>query len=196
MPFINQASREISLQDRLLRPRPGREDHQRPAPPRPHPRGGEGAARLAQDGERSHALLRLLPLEIGSIGGFRTRLQLYTVPGQVFYRASRRLILRGLDGVVFVADSQVDRLDANVESMADLGDNLDDYGRSLSQVPLVIQYNKRDLDRIAPLPELRALLNPGGAPELEAAAASGRGVFETLKAVSRLVLLELKRRRP
>jgi mutual gliding-motility protein MglA len=136
-----------------------------------------------------------LPLELGSVGGYRTRLQLYTVPGQVFYRASRRLILRGLDGVVFVADSQTARLDADVESMADLRENLSEHGRSLSRVPFVVQYNKRDLGDIAPLADLRALLNPDGAPELEAAASTGRGVFETLKAVATLVLLELKRTR-
>jgi signal recognition particle receptor subunit beta len=117
------------------------------------------------------------------------------VPGQVFYRASRRLILRGLDGVVFVADSQVARLDADVESLADLRDNLGEYGRSLSALPFVLQYNKRDLRDIAPLSELRSLLNPAGAPDFEAAASSGRGVFETLKAVATLVLLELKRSR-
>ena len=136
-----------------------------------------------------------LPLEVGSIGGFRTRLQLYTGPGQVFYRATRRLVLRGLDGLVFVADSQVDRLDANVESMEDLRENLDEYGRSLARVPFVVQYNKRDLDGVVPLSELHALLNPGGVPEMEASAATGRGVFETLKTVARLVLLELKQGR-
>jgi hypothetical protein len=133
-----------------------------------------------------------LPLEIGEISGFRARLQLYTVPGQVFYRASRKLILKGIDGVVFVADSQPARLDANIESMSDLQDNLAENGYALEKIPLVLQYNKRDLPGVSDLTELREALNPRGAPELEAAASSGRGVFETLKAVSRLALLELK----
>jgi len=133
-----------------------------------------------------------LPIDLGKISGFSTRIQLYTVPGQVHYRASRRLILRGVDAVVFVADSQRARLDADAEAMSDLEDNLAEQGQSLDQVPLVIQYNKRDLDEIAPVPELRELLNPRGAPELEAAAASGLGVFETLKAVSRLALTGIK----
>lgn len=136
-----------------------------------------------------------LPLEIGEISGFRARLQLYTVPGQVFYRASRKLILKGIDGVVFVADSQPARLDANIESMSDLQDNLAENGYALEKIPLVLQYNKRDLPGVSDLTELREALNPTGAPELEAAASSGRGVFETLKAVSRLALLELKQGR-
>lgn len=134
-----------------------------------------------------------LPLDLGGLGGFRTRLQLYTVPGQIFYRASRRLILKGLDGVVFVADSQRARLDANLESMADLWDNLADEGRSPGRLPLVVQYNKRDLDGIADVAELRALLNTSGAPEFEAAASSGRGVFDTLRAIAKLALKEMER---
>jgi signal recognition particle receptor subunit beta len=113
---------------------------------------------------------------------------LYTVPGQIFYQASRKLILRGLDGVVFVADSQEARLEANVESMTDLHANLADHGLSLERVPFVIQYNKRDLPGLVPVEELRAALNPLAAPELFAAASSGVGVFETLKAIGRLVL--------
>ena len=113
----------------------------------------------------------------------------------MFYRASRKLILKGIDGVVFVADSQPARLDANVESMSDLEDNLVENGYALEKIPLVLQYNKRDLPGVSDLTELRAALNPRGAPELEAAAASGRGVFETLKAVSRLALLQLKQGR-
>jgi mutual gliding-motility protein MglA len=133
-----------------------------------------------------------LPIDLGKVSGYSTRLQLYTVPGQVHYRASRRLILRGVDGVVFVADSQRARLDADAESMSDLAENLAEQGQSLDQVPLVIQYNKRDLDDITPLDELRELLNPRGVPELEASAARGVGVFETLKAVGRLALTGIK----
>ena len=107
----------------------------------------------------------------------------------------RRVRREGIDGVVFVADSQPARLDANVESMSDLEDNLVENGYALEKIPLVLQYNKRDLPGVSDLTELRAALNPRGAPELEAAAASGRGVFETLKAVSRLALLQLKQGR-
>lgn len=131
-----------------------------------------------------------LPIDLGKISGFTTRLQLYTVPGQVHYRASRRLILRGVDGVVFVADSQRGRLDADAESMSDLAENLAEQGQSIDRVPLVIQYNKRDLaeHEIVSVEELRELLNPRGVPELEAAAASGHGVFATLRAVGKLAL--------
>jgi hypothetical protein len=133
-----------------------------------------------------------LPIDLGKISGFKTRLQLYTVPGQVHYRASRRLILRGVDGIVFVADSQPGRLDADAESMSDLAENLEDEGQALEKVPLVIQYNKRDLDDAVPVAELRELLNPRGVPEVEASAAKGVGVFETLRAVGRLALSGLK----
>jgi hypothetical protein len=133
-----------------------------------------------------------LPLDLGVVHGFRLRFQLYTVPGQVFYRASRKLILKGLDGVVFVADSQLARFDANVESMTDLDENLFEHGRALDEVPLVIQYNKRDLPGIAAVADLRAALNHVGAPEMEASAATGEGVFETLKSVARLVLGRLR----
>jgi signal recognition particle receptor subunit beta len=133
-----------------------------------------------------------LPIDLGSVGKYRMRLQLYTVPGQIFYRATRRLILRGIDGVVFVADSQRARLEADLESMEDLRQNLVDYGQSLRVLPFVIQYNKRDLPDVASVEELRALLNPACVPEFEAEARGGRGVFETLKAVSRLALLELR----
>lgn len=133
-----------------------------------------------------------LPLDLGVVSGFKLRFQLYTVPGQVFYRASRKLILKGLDGVVFVADSQIARFDANVESLADLEDNLTDNGYSIDEVPLVMQYNKRDLPGVASVQELRAALNPMRAPELEATASTGYGVFETLKAVGRIVLTRMR----
>jgi signal recognition particle receptor subunit beta len=146
---------------------------------------------LKTDTERT-LFFDFLPLDLGSVGGYRLRLSLYTVPGQIFYRASRKLILQGLDGVVFVADSQAARLEADAESLEDLRDNLAEQGRTLRDVPYVLQYNKRDLPGVVPLPELRAALNPEGAPEIEASAANGRGVFETLKAVARRVLLDLK----
>jgi signal recognition particle receptor subunit beta len=114
------------------------------------------------------------------------------VPGQVFYDASRKLILKGVDGVVFVADSQIERMEANVESLENLRVNLGEQGYDLDRLPYVIQYNKRDLPNAAPLDEIRRLLNPRGLPDFEACATKGTGVFETLKAVARSVLRELK----
>jgi len=134
-----------------------------------------------------------LPIELGEIRGFKTRFHLYTVPGQVFYDASRKLILKGVDGCVFVADSQIARADANEESLENLKENLAEYGMNLDEIPYVIQYNKRDLPAIMEVDELRSLLNPDGVPDFEAVASEGRGVFETLKAVARLVFMELKK---
>jgi signal recognition particle receptor subunit beta len=133
-----------------------------------------------------------LPLDLGEIRGFKTRFHLYTVPGQVFYEASRKLILRGVDGIVFVADSQVERMDANFESLASLEKNLTEQGYDLKKLPLVIQYNKRDLPNGMPLEEMRERLNKRRVPDFEATANTGQGVFETLKMVSKLVLLNIK----
>ncbi len=175
---------------------------------------------LATETERT-LFFDFLPVDLGTIRGFRTRFHLYTVPGQVYYNASRKLILRGVDGVVFVADSQGDRAEANVEAMQNLYDNLAEHGYDLTKLPFVIQYNKRDLPDAAPLAELDAMLNPGWevtdparqrpaenpfrpgealverlptgewwerAPAFEAVASNGAGVFDTLKAVSKLVV--------
>lgn len=134
-----------------------------------------------------------LPLSLGEIRGFKTRFHLYTVPGQVFYDASRKLILKGVDGVVFVADSQIERMEANMESLENLQGNLAEQGYQLEKLPFVVQYNKRDLPNIAPVEELRELLNPAGLPDYEAVASKGTGVFDTLRAVAKSVLTELKR---
>ncbi len=134
-----------------------------------------------------------LPLSLGEIRGFKTRFHLYTVPGQVFYDASRKLILKGVDGVVFVADSQVERMEANIESLDNLRTNLQEQGYNLDKLPYVVQYNKRDLSNAAPLEELRQLLNPTRVIEFASVASVGEGVFDTLKAVAKLVLTELKR---
>ena len=134
-----------------------------------------------------------LPLELGEIRGFKTRFHLYTVPGQVFYDASRKLILKGIDGAVFVADSQYARIDANEESFDNLQENLAEYNLSLEKIPYVIQYNKRDLPGVMEVEELRELLNKKHVPEFEAVASKGTGVFETLKAIARLVFMELKK---
>ncbi len=132
-----------------------------------------------------------LPLELGSISGFTTRFQLYTVPGQVYYNASRKLILKGVDGIIFVADSQEQREEANLEAMHNLYENLESYGYDLSSIPFVIQYNKRDLHDVLPIEAMRAQLNPGGVPDFESVATEGKGVFETLKCVSKLVVKTL-----
>lgn len=147
---------------------------------------------LATETERT-LFFDFLPLSLGEIKGFKTRFHLYTVPGQVFYDASRKLILKGVDGVVFVADSQEERIDANIESLENLKFNLKEHGYDLDKLPYVIQYNKRDLPGVMPVDELRKELNPTGVPEFEACAATGEGVFETLKAVAKLVLLDLKK---
>lgn len=147
---------------------------------------------LATETERT-LFFDFLPLALGEIRGFKTRFHLYTVPGQVFYDASRKLILKGVDGVVFVADSQIERMEANVESLDNLRVNLREQGYELDKVPHVIQYNKRDLPNAAPLEELQRLYNPMGSPEFEACATTGEGVFETLKATAKGVLADLKK---
>ena len=134
----------------------------------------------------------LLPLDVGVIGGMKVRLQLYTVPGQVFYNTTRRLVLKGVDGVVFVADSQLAAREANRESLVNLEANLAELGLSTSAVPLVFQYNKRDIRNIIPVETLHEDLNPQGAPHFEAAAVHGLGVFETLKVISRMALANIK----
>jgi hypothetical protein len=146
---------------------------------------------LATETERT-LFFDFLPLALGQIRGFKTRFHLYTVPGQVFYDASRKLILKGVDGVVFVADSQNERMEANVESLDNLRINLSEQGADLERTPFVIQYNKRDLPNAASLELMRRQLNPKGVPEFEACATSGKGVFETLKAVARSILQDLK----
>ena len=148
---------------------------------------------LATETERT-LFFDFLPLALGEIRGFKTRFHLYTVPGQVFYDASRKLILKGVDGVVFVADSQEERFEANVESLENLKANLREQGYDYDKIPVVIQYNKRDLPNAVSVESLREALNPTGkCPDFEAAAQSGKGVFETLKALARLVLQELKK---
>ncbi len=147
---------------------------------------------LATETERT-LFFDFLPLALGEIRGFKTRFHLYTVPGQVFYDASRKLILKGVDGVVFVADSQMERTEANLESMENLKVNLQEQGYDLKQIPYVVQYNKRDLPNILSVEELRRELNPTNVPDFEACATTGEGVFETLKAIAKLILFDLKK---
>jgi signal recognition particle receptor subunit beta len=145
---------------------------------------------LATDTDRT-LFFDFLPIDLGSVKGFKVRFHLYTVPGQVFYDASRKLVLKGADGVIFVADSQPSRREANVESLENLETNLDQRGLSLATVPYVLQYNKRDLGDIMAIDELQQDLNHLGAPYVEASAATGQGVFDTLKVLSRGVLTNL-----
>ncbi len=133
-----------------------------------------------------------LPLDLGTIRGFKTRFHLYTVPGQVFYEASRKLILRGVDGIVFVADSQVDKMEANLESFEGLKKNLAEQGHDITKIPLVMQWNKRDLPNIVSEIDLEKKINEIKVPSYTATAIKGEGVFETLKTISKLVLLNIK----
>ncbi len=133
-----------------------------------------------------------LPLDLGEIRGFKTRFHLYTVPGQVFYEASRKLVLRGVDGLIFVADSQVERLEANIESLNGLYKNLDEQGYDVDKIPLIFQWNKRDLPNIVPVQELERQLNKKKLPSFETVAKDGVGVFESLKVISKAVLMNLR----
>jgi signal recognition particle receptor subunit beta len=145
---------------------------------------------LATETERT-LFFDFLPIDLGEVRGFKTRFHLYTVPGQVYYNASRRLILKGVDGIVFVADSQASRAEANIESMHNLYENLETYGYELDKIPFAIQYNKRDMPSVLPVTELRAQINPMGVPDFEGVAIEGKGVFETLSCVSKLVVQSL-----
>ena len=134
-----------------------------------------------------------LPLDLGTVRGFKTRFHLYTVPGQVFYDASRKLILRGVDGVVFVADSQEERMDANIEALENLEENLREHNYDFKKIPYVLQLNKRDLPSALPVEDLKTVLSRKNEPVFEAVAFKGIGVFETLKECGRMVLAELKK---
>jgi len=136
----------------------------------------------------------LLPIEVGVIGGMKIRLQLYTVPGQVFYNATRKLVLKGVDGIVFVADSQVAAAEGNLESLRNLEVNMSELGVTLDQIPVVFQYNKRDIRSILPVETMAQTLNPWKYPHFEAAALHGVGVFETLKGISRLALSSVRQK--
>ncbi len=135
-----------------------------------------------------------LPLDLGSIRGFTTRFHLYTVPGQVFYDASRKLILKGADGVIFVGDSQLERMDSNVESIRNLEVNLKEHGLDLAELPYALQFNKRDLPNVVAADEMYRILNFKREPTFEAVATNGRGVFDTLKSVAKQILVELRKR--
>ena len=148
---------------------------------------------LATEADRT-LFFDFLPLDLGTIRGFTTRFHLYTVPGQVFYDASRKLILKGVDGVVFVADSQVDRMEANIESIRNLEENLEEHGFDLRTIPYALQFNKRDLPSVMPVDEMYRMLNYKREPTFICIATQGVGVFDTLKNVAKQILVELRKK--
>jgi mutual gliding-motility protein MglA len=193
MSFINYSSREINCKIVYYGPGLcGKTTNLQYIYNKTNPEAKGKMISLATETERT-LFFDFLPLSLGEIRGFKTRFHLYTVPGQVFYDASRKLILKGVDGVVFVADSQIERMEANLESMENLRTNLAEQGYDLDKIPFVIQYNKRDLPNAATMDELRRLLNPRQVPDFEGSATLGTGVFDTLKAIAKLVLVELKK---
>ena len=193
MSFINYSSKEINCKIVYYGPGLcGKTTNLQYIYRRTNPESRGKMISLATETERT-LFFDFLPLSLGEVRGFKTRFHLYTVPGQVFYDASRRLILRGVDGVVFSADSQLTRMDANVESLENLQINLREQGYDAEKVPLVMQYNKRDLPQVASVSELHALLNYRNVPEFEAVATTGVGVFDALKAIIKLVLIDLKK---
>lgn len=193
MSFINYASREINCKIVYYGPGLcGKTTNLQFVYQKTAPEAKGKMISLATETERT-LFFDFLPLALGEIRGFKTRFHLYTVPGQVFYDASRKLILKGVDGIVFVADSQEERYEANLESMDNLRINLAEQGYDLDRIPFVIQYNKRDLPNVTPLDELRKIINIRGVPDYEACAHTGEGVFETLKAVAKLILVDLKK---
>ncbi len=195
MSFINYSSREINCKIVYYGPGLcGKTTNLQYIYARTNPEAKGKMISLATETERT-LFFDFLPLSLGEIRGFKTRFHLYTVPGQVFYDASRKLILKGVDGVVFCVDSQIARMEANIESLDNLRFNLSEQGYDLDKLPYVVQYNKRDLPDVAPVEQLREMFNPTSAPDFEAVATTGYGVFNTLKAVAKLVLTELKRGR-
>jgi signal recognition particle receptor subunit beta len=193
MTFINYASREINCKIVYYGPGLcGKTTNLQHIFESTAPQSRGKLISLATETDRT-LFFDFMPLELGTVRGFKTRFHLYTVPGQVFYDASRKLILKGVDGVVFVADSQEERMDANVESLYNLEENLQTQGYDLMKLPYVLQLNKRDLPNVIPADELTAELRRKEEPVVEAVASSGAGVFDTLKAVAKQVLTELRK---
>jgi small GTP-binding protein len=194
MSFINYAAREINVKIVFYGPGLcGKTTNLQYIYEKSSPQQKGKLISLATETDRT-LFFDFLPLDLGAVRGFKTRFHLYTVPGQVFYDASRKLILKGVDGVVFVADSQEARMDANVESLRNLEENLNENGFELKTVPYVLQFNKRDLPSAMLVDDMYRLLNFKGEPTFEAVATKGIGVFETLKAVAKQVLYELRSR--
>ncbi|HEX4900381.1 MAG TPA: GTPase domain-containing protein [Pyrinomonadaceae bacterium] len=193
MTFINYASREINCKIVYYGPGLcGKTTNLQYIFDSTAPQSRGKLISLATETDRT-LFFDFMPLELGTVRGFKTRFHLYTVPGQVFYDASRKLILKGVDGVVFVADSQEERMDANVESLYNLEENLRAQGYDPDKIPYVLQLNKRDLPNVLPIEDITAELRRNGEPVIEAVASSGSGVFDTLKAVAKQVLTELRK---
>jgi hypothetical protein len=194
MSFINYASREINCKIVYYGPGLcGKTTNLQYIYEKTNPTAKGKLISLATETDRT-LFFDFLPLDLGTIRGFKTRFHLYTVPGQVFYDASRKLILKGVDGVVFVADSQEARTDANIESVQNLESNLRDHGYDLRAIPYVLQLNKRDLPTAVPIEEMLGVLRYKDEPYFEAVAVKGIGVFDTLKACAKQVLIELSRK--
>ena len=194
MTFINYASKEINCKIVYYGPGlGGKTTNLQYIYNKTSPEAKGKMISLATEADRT-LFFDFLPLDLGTIRGFTTRFHLYTVPGQIFYDASRKLILKGVDGVVFVADSQGERTEANVESIRNLEDNLTEHGFDLKTIPYVLQFNKRDLSNVMPVEELYRLLNYKREPTFEAVATTGVGVFDTLKSVAKQILVELRKR--
>ncbi len=194
MSFINYASREINCKIVYYGPGlGGKTTNLQYIYERTNPQNKGQLISLATETDRT-LFFDFLPLDLGSVRGFRTRFHLYTVPGQVFYDASRKLILKGVDGVIFVADSQEARMDADLESLDNLKHNLHENGFDLAALPYALQFNKRDLPGAVAYDVMFRALNFKGEPTFEAVAPKGVGVFETLKAVAKQVLHELARK--
>jgi mutual gliding-motility protein MglA len=193
MTFINYASREINCKIVYYGPGLcGKTTNLQYIFDSTAPQSRGKMISLATETDRT-LFFDFMPLELGTVRGFKTRFHLYTVPGQVFYDASRKLILKGVDGVVFVADSQEERMDANIESLYNLEENLSSQGYDLMKLPYALQLNKRDLPQIVSSADMAAELQRKGEPVVEAVASTGVGVFDTLKAVAKQVLTELRR---
>ena len=193
MTFINYASREINCKIVYYGPGLcGKTTNIQWIYEQANPEKRGKLVSLATETDRT-LFFDFLPLDMGTVKGFKVRFHLYTVPGQVFYDASRKLILRGCDGVIFVADSQRARMEANIESIANLATNLKDNGFDIRTIPYVLQLNKRDMPSAAPVAEMERLLRFRNEPMIEAVANQGTGVIETLKACARQILMELQR---
>ena len=193
MTFINYANKEINCKIVYYGPGlGGKTTNLQLIYDRTKPDAKGKMVSLATETDRT-LFFDFLPLDLGTVRGFTTRFHLYTVPGQVFYDASRKLILKGVDGVVFVADSQTERMDANIESIRNLEENLREHGFDLRTLPYALQFNKRDLPNVVPVDEMYRTLNYKREPTFEAVATNGRGVFDTLKAVAKLILRDLNK---
>ena len=193
MTFINYASREINCKIVYYGPGLcGKTTNIQWIYEQANPDKKGKLVSLATETDRT-LFFDFLPLDMGTVKGFKVRFHLYTVPGQVFYDASRKLILRGCDGISFVADSQKARMEANIESIANLATNLKENGFDVRNIPYVLQLNKRDMPSAVPVAEMERLLRFRSEPMIEAVASQGTGVIETLKAAARQILMELQK---